>query len=73
MLAAAIFTYKKFISENADGTIDLNQICRSAGLGYGRDGSYEYYIYQEKKVSNDGKGVGPFITASLEIERMEKY
>ncbi len=63
---------KEFISENEDGTIDLNQICRSAGLGYGRDGSYEYYVYQEKKVSNDGKGVGPFITASLEMEMMEK-
>jgi unsaturated rhamnogalacturonyl hydrolase len=64
---------KEFISENEDGTIDLNQICRSAGLGYGRDGSYEYYVYQEKKVSNDGKGVGPFITASLEMEMMEKH
>jgi unsaturated rhamnogalacturonyl hydrolase len=64
---------KEFISENADGTIDLNQICQSAGLGYGRDGSYEYYVYQEKKVSNDGKGVGPFITASLEMEMMEKH
>lgn len=61
---------KVFISENEDGTIDLNQICRSAGLGYGRDGSYEYYVYQEKKVSNDGKGVGPFIAASLEMEMM---
>ncbi len=64
---------KEFISENEDGTIDLNQICRSAGLGYGRDGSYEYYVYQEKKVSNDGKGVGPFIIASLEMEMMEKH
>ncbi len=59
---------KTFVSENADGTINLNQICKSAGLGYGRDGSYEYYVYQEPRVANDGKGLGPFIVASLEIE-----
>lgn len=61
---------KEFIQEEADGTISLAQICRSAGLGYGRDGSYNYYVYQEKRVANDGKGVGPFITASIEIEMM---
>lgn len=60
-----------FVSENPDGTIDLNQICRSAGLGFGRDGSYEYYVYQEERVANDGKGVGPFILASLEMEMMK--
>lgn len=59
---------KTFVTENADGTISLNQICKSAGLGYGRDGSYEYYVYQEPKVANDGKGLGPFIAAILEIE-----
>jgi unsaturated rhamnogalacturonyl hydrolase len=46
----------------------LTQTCRSAGLGYGRDGSYEYYVYQERRVDNDGKALGPFITASLEME-----
>lgn len=60
-----------FVTENPDGTIDLNQICRSAGLGFGRDGSYEYYVYQEERVANDGKGVGPFILASLEMEMMK--
>lgn len=59
---------KQFVSENHDGTISLNQICKSAGLGYGRDGSYEYYVYQEPKVADDGKGLGPFILAALEIE-----
>jgi unsaturated rhamnogalacturonyl hydrolase len=63
---------KEFIYQNADGTIDLNHICSSAGLGYGRNGSYEYYVYQEKIASNDGKGVGPFITASLEMEMKAK-
>lgn len=60
-----------FIAKNPDGTIDLTQICRSAGLGYGRDGSYDYYVYQEERVENDGKGTGPFIMASLELERMK--
>ena len=58
----------QFITENPDGTINLTQTCSSAGLGYGRDGSYEYYVYQERRVDNDGKALGPFITASLEME-----
>jgi unsaturated rhamnogalacturonyl hydrolase len=60
-----------FISSNADGTLNLNNICRTAGLGYGRDGSYDYYIHQEEVVSNDGKGIGPFIMASLEMSMLE--
>ncbi len=60
-----------FISSNADGTINLNSICRTAGLGYGRDGSYDYYVHREEVVSNDGKGVGPFILASLEMGILE--
>jgi unsaturated rhamnogalacturonyl hydrolase len=59
---------KEFVSENTDGTINLDQTCITAGLGNGRDGSYEYYVYQEGRRSNDGKGVGPFINASLEME-----
>ena len=39
-----------------------------AGLGYGRDGSYEYYL-REPVVDNDLKGVGPFILAGLEMQR----
>ncbi len=42
----------------------LTDICWVAGLGPGeqRDGSVEYYI-SEKKVSDDSKGVGPFMMA----------
>lgn len=42
----------------------LTDICLSAGLGAenGRDGSDAYYI-SEKKVSDDPKGVGPFMMA----------
>lgn len=60
-----------FITQNPDGTLNLNGICKTAGLGYGRDGSYDYYVHQEKVVSNDGKGVGPFILASLEMNLLE--
>lgn len=62
---------KQFITENPDGTINLTQICKSAGLGYGRAGSYDYYVHQEERVENDGKGLGPFIMASLEMEMMK--
>jgi unsaturated rhamnogalacturonyl hydrolase len=60
----------EFITENANETINLIQTCTTAGLGYGRDGSYDYYVYGTTVSVNDGKGVGPFITASLEIERL---
>ncbi len=59
---------QEFITENIDGTINLDQTCITAGLGYGRDGTYEYYVYGTGIRSNDGKGLGPFITASLEME-----
>ena len=53
-----------------DGLVNLNQICSVAGLGGKdqRDGSFAYYI-SEPISSNDAKGVGPFIMASLELER----
>lgn len=59
----------EFISINSDSTIDLNQICRTAGLGFGRDGTFDYYVYQTDIVSNDGKATGPFVLASLEVEQ----
>ena len=48
----------------ADGQYHLNDICAVAGLGPGerRDGSIAYYL-SEKIVSDDAKGVGPFIMA----------
>jgi unsaturated rhamnogalacturonyl hydrolase len=58
----------EFITANPDSSLNLNQICLTAGLGYGRDGSYDYYVYGTSVVSNDGKGTGPFILACLEME-----
>ncbi len=63
-----------FITEN-DGHVDIHHICRSAGLGPSnkreRDGSADYYLdgSDVNIVSNEGKGIGSFIMASLEYER----
>ncbi len=76
----------RFIKVNPDTTISLTGCCSVAGLGPGvsdkvkaaapkvkenrrRDGSFEYYI-KEKVRDNDAKGIGPFIWASLEMERL---
>lgn len=63
---------RRLISVDAQGLVSLDQICAVAGLGGNpyRDGSYEYYV-NEPICANDYKGVGPFILASLEIERTE--
>ena len=63
----------QLIKENDDGTISLTQVCGVAGLGGDpyRDGSYEYYINEVIR-DNDPKGVGPFIMASLEYEKLNK-
>ncbi|HLP77744.1 MAG TPA: glycoside hydrolase family 88 protein, partial [Candidatus Paceibacterota bacterium] len=54
----------------ADGDhISLTQCCSVAGLGFGRDGSYDYYL-REPVVENDLKGVGPFILAGLELQKL---
>ena len=66
----------EFITETPMGTICLNKICFVAGLGgkptkaYGeRDGSFAYYI-SEPIVTNEPKGLGPFILAAAEYERL---
>ncbi len=61
---------ENMIKVDARGAITLEGICSVGGLGgepY-RDGSYDYYV-SEPVVANDFKGVGPFILASLEIEK----
>jgi unsaturated rhamnogalacturonyl hydrolase len=66
---------RTFVTENEDSTLNLNQSCRSAGLGPAkspsRDGSADYYLCGEDVwiVNNEGKAVGPFIMASLEYEK----
>ncbi|MFT3895397.1 MAG: glycoside hydrolase family 88 protein [Anaerolineales bacterium] len=62
---------QNLIKIDSQGLLTLEKVCSVAGLGgepY-RDGSFDYYV-SEKTVSNDPKGVGPFILASLEMERV---
>lgn len=59
---------KNLITVDENGVVSLNKCCAVAGLGgtpY-RSGSYEYYVNEEVR-SNDPKGTGPFILASLEF------
>ncbi len=58
-----------FIREEPDGKISIIRCCAVAGLGYGRDGSYEYYL-REPIVDNDLKAVGPFILAGIEFQKL---
>lgn len=64
---------KKYIS-NKNGDLNMEGICLVAGLGPDhntrRDGSVEYYL-SEPVVSNDAKGVGPFILAYTEYKKIK--
>jgi unsaturated rhamnogalacturonyl hydrolase len=62
---------EQFISVDDAGLVSLNRICEVAGLGGDpyRDASFECYI-NERIVSNDFKGVGPFILASVAMQRL---
>ncbi len=72
---AAVKSYSGLINEFAsvhpDGKISMNGQCLVAGLGVGRDGSYDYYM-TEPITSNDAKGNTPFILAGLEIHTLLK-
>jgi unsaturated rhamnogalacturonyl hydrolase len=57
-----------FLDLDDAGQIHLMQGCRVAGLNFGRDGTYEYYL-SERIVSNDLKGVGPMIWACIEMDK----
>jgi len=60
----------EFVSLHADGSFHLTNNCSVAGLGYGRDGSYRYYM-SERIVDNDPKGIGPTIMAGLQVSELE--
>ena len=70
----------EFIRVNPDKTISLTRCCEVSGLGpapgpyvekpnFRRDGSFDYYMSEPIR-DNDGKGVGPFIWAALEMEQL---
>ena len=63
------------VKEHADGTVSLINVVQVSGLGGNvrrdgsyRDGSFAYYV-SEPVVTDDYKGVGPFILAALELNR----
>jgi rhamnogalacturonyl hydrolase YesR len=60
----------EFVAIDADGAYHLTNICATAGLGYGRDGSYRYYM-SEKVVRNDPKGLAPAIMALLQVSELK--
>ncbi len=63
----------QFIAQTKDGHYNLNKICYVAGLGgaggVARDGTFAYYV-SEPIISNEPKGLGPFLFASTEFERL---
>ncbi len=63
---------REFVTIDDYDRVNLHHVCAVAGLGGNpyRDGSYAYYISEPQR-TNDFKGVGPFLLASLEIERMK--
>ncbi|QQS98322.1 glycoside hydrolase family 88 protein [Sphingobacterium spiritivorum] len=61
---------KEFVTTAGPDRVDLNKTVAVSGLGGSknyRDGSFEYYM-SEPVISNDPKGVGPFMLAALELE-----
>jgi len=67
-----------FIREGEEGTLDIIQSCASAGLGparnFSRTGTINYYLCGRDVTitQNEGKAIGPFIMASLEMELLKK-
>jgi rhamnogalacturonyl hydrolase YesR len=61
----------EFLSVHADGSFHLTNVCEVGGLGYGRDGSYRYYM-SERVVENDPKGLGPAIMAGVQVFELSK-
>ena len=65
---------ERFVRVTAYGDIAFEGTCRGAGLGPApagkpyRDGSFAYYV-SEPVVTNDHKGLGAFLLASVELER----
>lgn len=59
----------EFILLHPDNSVSLVNTCQVAGLGFGRDGSYEYYM-SEPVFRNDAKANGPFIMAGVQIAKL---
>lgn len=63
---------REFISTDDEGRISIEKCCSVGGLGgsSNRMGDFAYYLSEPVR-PNDSKGVGPFIWASLEMEKLK--
>ncbi|MDT0602513.1 glycoside hydrolase family 88 protein [Thalassotalea castellviae] len=65
--------FKALINEftvvHLDGATSMTNQCYVAGLSFGRDGSYGYYMNEPVSV-NDPKGTSPYILASIEMYKL---
>ena len=61
---------KNFIKVGDNGEVNILHTCMGAGLGGNpyRDGSFEYYVNVPRR-TNDFKAIGPFILASLQLNK----
>ncbi|WP_448212954.1 glycoside hydrolase family 88 protein [Colwellia sp. MEBiC06753] len=59
----------EFVLVHDNGEISMTNQCYVAGLGFGRDGSYNYYM-REPVWQNDAKGTGPFILAGIAMAQL---
>jgi unsaturated rhamnogalacturonyl hydrolase len=61
---------KELVDVDRNNVVHLNGICGSAGLGGSpyRPGTFAYYVGEAIR-PNDPHGVGPFILASVELDR----
>ncbi|MGA9295570.1 MAG: glycoside hydrolase family 88 protein [Ignavibacteriaceae bacterium] len=59
-----------FIKVDRNGLVNVLHACSGAGLGGNpyRDGSFEYYVSTPQR-TNDFKAIGPFILASIQMEK----
>ncbi|KXI29065.1 glycoside hydrolase family 88 protein [Paraglaciecola hydrolytica] len=73
--AVALEAYQGLINEftlvHADGSVSMTNQCYVAGLGFGRDGSYQYYM-SEPVWTNDIKGNFAFILSGIQIAELLK-
>jgi rhamnogalacturonyl hydrolase YesR len=60
----------EFVAVYADGSTHVTNVALVAGLGYGRDGSYRYYM-GEPVVANDPKGLAPAIMAGVQMAELQ--
>lgn len=72
--AKKVYKYmqKQFIRKDKGGCISITRCCEVGGLGgkQNRMGDYAYYLSEPIR-DNDSKGVGPYIWASLEMEKLK--